>query len=221
MKEKILAFLKTKLSGVPNAILEGAASQLATTITEESQIETVCNAGLIATLQFSSQYAQQEGDRRATSATQTAVQTYEQKFGLKDGKPVSQEPNQPVDPNNIQAVVQQAVQSAITPLQDKLKEYDTKENVAVWKKSAMDKVKDKFKDNTLPIPDVYYNTLNITKAEDVDTEVTRLSGEIEKYHQSLVDSKVITAPPVGSGGAAGQLKDSIKNWAESTNPKQD
>lgn len=90
MKEKILAFLKTKLNGVPNALLEGISNNLATTITEESQIETVCNAGLIAALQASAQYSQQEGDRRATTATETAIKGYEQKYNLKEGKSISQ-----------------------------------------------------------------------------------------------------------------------------------
>jgi hypothetical protein len=90
MKEKILAFLKTKLTGVPNTLLEGVSNQLATTITEESQIETVINAGLISALQASAQYSQQEGDRRATTATETAIKGYEQKYNLKEGKSISQ-----------------------------------------------------------------------------------------------------------------------------------
>lgn len=100
MNEKILAFLKTKLNGVPNAILEGASRQLATVITEEAQIETVCNAGVILSLQASSQYAQQEGDRRATTATQTAIQTYEEKHKIKDGKLVEAKKNDP-DPAEV------------------------------------------------------------------------------------------------------------------------
>jgi len=97
MKDKILAFLKTKLTGVQNSFLEGISNQLATTITEESQIETVVNAGLISVLQASAQYSQQEGDRRATTATDTAIKGYEQKHNLKEGKPVSQEPPNPVE----------------------------------------------------------------------------------------------------------------------------
>ena len=97
MKDKILAFLKTKLTGVQNSFLEGISNQLATTITEESQIETVVNAGLISVLQASAQYSQQEGDRRATTATDTAIKGYEQKHNLKEGKPVSQEQQKPIE----------------------------------------------------------------------------------------------------------------------------
>lgn len=225
MKEKILAFLRTKLTGASNAFLEGASSQLATTITEESQIETVCNAGLIASLQFSSQFAQQEGDRRATTATQTAVQSYEQKFGLKDGKPIGNpDPNQAPpaagSPEAIEKLIQDGIKAHVDPLKQELEGYRQKEQQATLRESAIAKIKDKFKDSTIPIPDVYYNTLNVAKAEDVDAEVTRLSGEIEKYQQSLVDSKLITAPLAGSGGAnASQVKDDIQKWANDTNPK--
>ena len=97
MKEKILAFLKTKLSGVPNSFLEGISNNLTSVITEESQIETVCNAGLIAALQTSAQYSQQEGDRRATTATDTAIKGYEQKYNLKEGKSIS--PAEPPKPD--------------------------------------------------------------------------------------------------------------------------
>ena len=86
MRDKILTFLKTKLSGVPNSFLEGISNNLATTITDEAQIETVCNAGLIASLKTAADYAQQEGDRRATTATDTAIKGYETKHNLKDGK---------------------------------------------------------------------------------------------------------------------------------------
>lgn len=91
MKDKILAFLKAKLTGIPNAFLEGVSNQLATTITDEAQIETVCNAGLIASLKVSADYAQQEGDRRATTATETAIRGYETKHNLKDGKSAAKE----------------------------------------------------------------------------------------------------------------------------------
>lgn len=121
MKDKILAFLKTKLSGVQNAYLEGVSIQLATTITEESQIETVINAGLIAALQASALYSQQEGDRRATTATETAIKGYEQKYNLKEGKLISQEPPKPTDT---------IITDQLKPIMDKLAALEAKEQQA-------------------------------------------------------------------------------------------
>jgi len=73
MKEKILAFLTTRLSGVSKAYLEGVADTYSKTITEESQIETILNDGVISGLKYAADFAQREGDRRATDATATAV----------------------------------------------------------------------------------------------------------------------------------------------------
>lgn len=128
MKEKILAFLKTKLTGVQNAYLEGVSHQLATTITEESQIETVCNAGLIAALQASALYSQQEGDRRATSATDTAIKGYEQKYNLKEGKSIS-----PADPPKPDLTIP----DSLKPIMDKIAALEAKDALA-QKKAASD-----------------------------------------------------------------------------------
>ena len=128
MKEKILAFLKTKLSGVPNSFLEGVSHQLTTTITEESQIETVINAGLIAALQASAQYSQQEGDRRATTATETAIKGYEQKYNLKEGKSISQ--NEPLKPDL-------TIPDSLKPIMDKIAALEAKDALA-QKKAAND-----------------------------------------------------------------------------------
>lgn len=191
MKEKILAFLKTKLTGVPNAFLEGAAGQLATTITEESQIETVCNTGLIASLQFSSQFVQQEGDRRATTATQTAIKTYEETHKLKDGKPIENpNPTPPADgsPEAIAKMIQDGIKAAIDPIQQELSGYKQKEQQGAWRTSAISAVKEKFKDSKLPIPEDFFDLLKIEKQEDVEAEVTKLNERIEKHHQSLIDA---------------------------------
>lgn len=101
MKEKILAFLTTRLVGVSKAYLEGVAENYSKTITEESQIETIINDGVIAVLKHSADYVQSESDRRATDATQTAVANYEKKHNLKDGKPAEgggTPPNPPKPP---------------------------------------------------------------------------------------------------------------------------
>jgi hypothetical protein len=198
MKEKILAFLKTKLNGVPNAILEGVSGQLATTITEEAQIETVCNAGLIASLQFSSQYAQQEGDRRATTATQTAIRTYEETHKLKDGKPVESTPpaTPPAagTPEAIAKMIQDGIKAAIDPIQQEFVGYKQKEQQGALRTSAISAIKEKYKDSKLPIPEDFFDLLKIEKPEDVNAEVTRISERIEKHQQSLIDAGFAAGP---------------------------
>jgi hypothetical protein len=218
MKEKILAFLKTKLTGVPNAILEGVSGQLATTITEESQIETVCNAGVIASLQVSSQYAQQEGDRRATTATQTAIKTYEEAHKLKDGKPVvAAEPATPPaagTPEATAKMVQDAIQAALAPIQQELSGYKQKEQSTALRGSAIEAIKEKYKDSKIPIPEDFFELLTIEKPEDVEAQVTKLSERIDKHQQSLIDAGFGIAEKPLFNPKAGSTSLSVEEWKE-------
>lgn len=82
MKKKILEALKTKFEGVSESYLNRAASSLARTIKEESEIEAVVEDYTFDKL------IQSYGDSRANEATISSVTNYETKYGLKDGKPV-------------------------------------------------------------------------------------------------------------------------------------
>lgn len=93
MKEKILAALKTKFSGVQDAILDRIAEKLAETVTKEDQISTAVSGVTFDTL------LQSETDRRVTEGSKTAITTYEKKHNLKDGKPAEQKKPDPVTPD--------------------------------------------------------------------------------------------------------------------------
>ena len=73
MKEKILAFLKTKLPGVPDNYLLGIAEHYSKTVTEEKQVETTFTDGVIDLLKLNANLIQSEGDKRVTEATKTAL----------------------------------------------------------------------------------------------------------------------------------------------------
>lgn len=81
MKEKILTALKTKFPGASAKVLDRIAEKLAKTVTTDEQVTTAV-AGV--TQEFID-IVESYGDSRATEAQQTAVQNYENKYGLKDG----------------------------------------------------------------------------------------------------------------------------------------
>ena len=78
MRKKILEALSTRFEGVDVKILERMAKKLAKTVKDEDGIEEAVKG---VTIQ---QLIDSEGDRRANESRET----YEQKYGLKDGKPV-------------------------------------------------------------------------------------------------------------------------------------
>lgn len=88
MRKEILDQLKTKFPGVSESVLGRIADKLAKTATTAEQVKTAVEG---VTIQ---QVIESYTDSRVTEATQTAVRNYEDKHGIKDGKPV-ENPTQP------------------------------------------------------------------------------------------------------------------------------
>ncbi len=84
MKEKILAALKAKFTGVNADILDRIAAMLAKTVTTEEEVATAVEGVTKDYIDVIEAY----GDSRATNTQKTAVLNYEKKYGLKDGEKV-------------------------------------------------------------------------------------------------------------------------------------
>lgn len=84
MKQQIFEALKAKFVGVSDNILNRVADKLSKTVTTAEQVKTAVDG---VTIQ---QVIEGYADSRATEATQTAVHSYEQKYGLKDGVKIEQ-----------------------------------------------------------------------------------------------------------------------------------
>ena len=85
MRQKIFEALKAKFSGVNANVLNRIADKLAKTVTTDEQVATAV-AGVTQEL---IEVIESYGDSRATEATQTAVSNYESKYGLREGKPIT------------------------------------------------------------------------------------------------------------------------------------
>lgn len=84
MKQKILDALKAKFPGVNANVLNRIADKLAKTVTTDEQVATAVAGVTQEFIEIIESY----GDSRATEAQQTAVHTYETKYGLKDGQKI-------------------------------------------------------------------------------------------------------------------------------------
>ena len=80
MRKEILDALAAKFPGVSAAILGRIADRMAKTAATAEDVNTAVDG---VTFQ---QVLESYGDSRATEAQQTAVQNYEKKYGLKEGK---------------------------------------------------------------------------------------------------------------------------------------
>lgn len=82
MRKEILDALKAKFIGVSESVLGRIADRLDKTMTKSEEVKDAVDR-----LSFQ-QVLESYGDSRATEAQQTAVQNYEKKYNLKDGKSV-------------------------------------------------------------------------------------------------------------------------------------
>lgn len=85
MKQKIFEALRAKFQGSNASVLNRIAEKLAKTVTTDDQVATAVEGVTKDLVEVIESY----GDSRATEAQQTAVQNYESKYGLKEGKPVA------------------------------------------------------------------------------------------------------------------------------------
>lgn len=115
--------MKAKFLGVSDTILGRIADKIAKTVTTAEDVKTAVDG---VTFQ---QVLESYGDSRATEAQQTAVQNYEKKYGLKEGKKVDGgkpeiEPEPKPDPNkggdDLSKTIAAAVAAAMKPLQDEI-----------------------------------------------------------------------------------------------------
>lgn len=81
MRKELFDALKAKFPGVNANVLNRIADKLAKTVTTAEQVTTAVAGVTQEIIDIIESY----GDSRATEAQHTAVQNYEQKYGLKDG----------------------------------------------------------------------------------------------------------------------------------------
>ena len=159
MKEKILAALKTKFSGVDEAILSRIADKKATGVTDESQVNSIVEG-----ISFQD-VLQNYGDFRAGQAQTTSIANYEKKHGLKDGKPIE---NPKTDPKpdekpDIAKLIADGIAAGIKPFSDKLAAFEAKEAQA----QRMAQISDVAK--KYGIPDFMLKDRSIPEETDLDT----------------------------------------------------
>ena len=159
MKEKILAALKTKFSGVDEAILSRIADKKATGVTDENQVNSIVEG-----ISFQD-VLQNYGDFRAGQAQTTSIANYEKKHGLKDGKPIENpkpEPK-PDEKPDIAKLIADGIAAGIKPFSDKLAAFEAKEAQA----QRMAQISDVAK--KYGIPDFMLKDRSIPEETDLDT----------------------------------------------------
>lgn len=117
--EQILAALQQKFSGVDTAILSRIANKKGEGVTDESKVNSIVEG--IGFQDVLNSY----GDFRADGAASTAVKNYERKHNLKDGKAVDESTStSEKESQDIAILIAEAVSAAVSPLSDKLTQFE-------------------------------------------------------------------------------------------------
>ncbi len=181
MKNKILASLKTRFSGVDDAILTRIAEKKAIGITDESQIDSIVEG--ITFQDVLNSY----GDYRANSAQQTAVANYERKHGIKDGKPIETPP--PAPDLDVKKLISEAMAEAVNPLKTQIEALQQEKAESERKALIASKAKE------YGIPDGFVPMLNIDDKADLDVFM-------KEAKQMFANIGFKGAVPPASGGGA-------------------
>jgi DNA-binding FrmR family transcriptional regulator len=206
MREKILAQLKAKYSGVHKAVLELLATKLAAKVTEESQIE-----GAISDFETTSpvsvtdyaQLLQTEGDRRVTEALKK--------------EPAKPDPTK-ADPAKAEKVpAENDLAAQLAAIAAQLNELKKEKAQG----TATDQVHKKLADKKIPLS--YVKGRVIDPERDIDEQVTEIENDYTAFKQELVNQGLsLQEPPVGgSGGSnptAKQVEADIAAWAQKGKP---
>lgn len=223
MKEKILVFLKTKLSGVPDNYLLGVAEHYSKTITEEKQIETTFTDGVIDLLKLNAGLLQSEGDKRVTEATKTALRNFQEKHGLnEDGTPIKKvgRPKKDVDPDNSDDDEKipkwaEKILADQTELKQKIEVQVQEKTLAALTEKV--KVHEKLKD----IPASYLKGRNLVpKSEaEIDQLVTSIVTDYNGFKQEMAEKGVVISVPPTGGGQQSE-KSTIDAYLDEKFPKE-
>lgn len=205
MIQQITDALKTKFVGVDDKIISRVAAKLAKTVTKQEDVATSVEG---VTFQ---QILESYGDSRATEATQTAVQNYEKKHGLKDGQKFEEEGKTPehstsntLTPESVQKLIDDKVAAALAPYRDK-EERSRLQSLL----NGHEKLKN--------IPEVFRTKYSIQKEEDLDAVVTQIETDYTALKQDLVRSGQFSEPPASGSGlnTTDDFVDQLRSMGES------
>ena len=220
MKEKILAFLKTKLVGVPDNYLTGVAEHYSKTVTEDKQIETTFTDGVIDLLKLNAGLLQSEGDKRVTEATKTALKNFQEKHGLKeDGTPIKKEVKKDVVPNPDEpawfTAYKEQQKEQNEALNAKLEKQEQEKTLTALSEKV--KTHEKLKD----IPSTFLEGRNLIPKSEA--EIDQLAADIRTVYDKHVQSETekgayISIPSTGDGHQ--EEKETITEYLDDKFPKE-
>lgn len=202
MKKEILEALKAKFPGVSEDILGRVADKLAKTVTTAEQVQTAVDG-----VDFQ-QVLESYGDRRATEAQQTAINNYEKKHGLKDGKKVDdkklgekQTEGEKVEDDPVPAWAQQLIDSNKS-LQEKISAMEG-EKLVNNRKSTLDGVLKNAPETIRQRYEKDFARMTFKDDDDFNAWIGEITPDVEKITSDFQAKGGVVGRPKGGGAGGG------------------
>ncbi len=210
MKEELLKLLVAKFVGVPEAILERIASKKAVSVTDKSQLQSVVDG-----IDYG-QIVQSEVDARVTDSNKKAVQNYENKHGLKDGKK-AETPSPNPTPTPAQGGltledITKVVNAAVTPLKQEIEGYKTEQS----RSSYQERVKTTLADKKIPESFWSKRSMQIESDEQMEAFVNEVDGDWTDFRQEQINAGVMVDIPSDPGGEQNETDSLVNQINEGT-----
>lgn len=224
MKEKILALLIAKFSGVRKDVLNHMARTFALQVATEDDAKALVEKITDAQVNEYVKEFRADVDKEVSDSNKTFEANLKKKFnfvakqtepGGKGGK--EDEP----DPNDISAIVKAAVAEAVKPFQEKLSGYEA-DNIAKSRLQALnEKLKgckdENFKAQTLKD----FARMNFKDDEDFNEYLTGKATDIETANQGVADAELNkgAGSPLFSQKAESGISKGVADYVESQKPE--
>ena len=220
MKEKILQALKEKFKGANASILNRIADKYSKSITTDEEVKTLV-AGLTQDIiDVMDSYA----DSRATEATQTAIQNYEAKHKLKDGKSIADTDKGKDNDNNnekgggddIPSWAAQIIEGN-KALTERLNKMDS-ERTTTSRKQQLAKVYGKLPEN-LQKP---YKRMDVEKIneEEFAALIDEVTTEVGEISSALSSKGAVFGRPAAHNGGNANKGELTKEQTEAINKRE-
>jgi hypothetical protein len=185
MKDKILAALKLKFTGVSDATLTRIAEKKAGSVTTEDQIQSIVDGVTFDIV------VQSEVDSRIANANKITVQNFMEKHKLKekDGKIIVEETLPTDPPKPPQSQDESPLLKEINELKNKVNGFEIQER----KKVFGDKLRSQLKEKKIPalLADGY----DIEKEEDIPKVLEQIEADHNTIKQEYINNGLVTEVP--------------------------
>ncbi len=224
MKEKIFAFLKTKLAnfagGVEDAFLLEYADHFSKSITEETAIATTLTDGVIDQMKVAYGFYNKEVVNKTAKAQETALKKFREKHGLdENGKPIedpakkkTKEVSDPDEPGWFTNYKKQQ-EELVSGLKTKLEKQEEEKAAS----ALVEKVKSHEKMKDIPASFLKGRNLAPKSEAEIDQLVATVEADYNGFKQEMADKGVVISVPPSGGGAPKEGADAGKKIAEKRN----